>query len=486
MASDYSLKTSDGIAAPMWMFWKRRRYIVVLMAFLGFMNVYTMRVNLSVAIVAMTENRTIVDADGGVHYESDFQWDSKVKGFILSSFFYGYLITMLPGGYIANKLGAHNVYGVGIAVTSLLTLLTPLATTAGAWCLILVRVLVGMFQGVTFPCMHAVWSRWAPPRERSRMVMFSFAGIFVGTILANVLSGVLAKVLNWQSIFYVFGSVGCIWYLAFLYLIRQSPEDDRFITVGEKEFILQSLGRVEGVPENIVQPWKGIFTSKAVFALCTANFCSNWGFYTMLTQLPTFLRETLHFGVQTSGIISALPYFALGITLTIAGYLADWFQIKGIMNTTQVRRNFNCFAFALQCVFMLAGALIMQPIPTVICFILNVAVGAFAWSGFAVNHLDLSPKSASVLFGITNTVGTFAGIGTPILTGYLTANQLESEWKIVFYIASAVYVFGFIVYWCWGSGELQPWSIEMQEKRRENERTGKSVNGYDNKMIIED
>lgn len=51
-----------------WRFWRKRRYIVVLMAFFGFFNVYSLRVNLSVGIVAMTENRTIHYENGTVGY----------------------------------------------------------------------------------------------------------------------------------------------------------------------------------------------------------------------------------------------------------------------------------------------------------------------------------------------------------------------------------------------------------------------------------
>lgn len=41
-----------------------RRYVVAFMAFLGFCNVYAMRVNLSVAIVAMTTNKTLTNENG--------------------------------------------------------------------------------------------------------------------------------------------------------------------------------------------------------------------------------------------------------------------------------------------------------------------------------------------------------------------------------------------------------------------------------------
>lgn len=48
-----------------------RRNIVALLAFLGFFNVYTLRVNLSVAIVAMTKNYTVIADDGSTRYVSE-------------------------------------------------------------------------------------------------------------------------------------------------------------------------------------------------------------------------------------------------------------------------------------------------------------------------------------------------------------------------------------------------------------------------------
>ena len=92
-----------------WRFWQKRRYVVVLLAFFGFFNVYSLRVNLSVAIVAMTENRTVFDDNGNESWEQDFPWDSKQKGLILSSFFYGYIMTQFLGGFVAGKIGGNLV-----------------------------------------------------------------------------------------------------------------------------------------------------------------------------------------------------------------------------------------------------------------------------------------------------------------------------------------------------------------------------------------
>ena len=90
-------------------FWRKKRYFVVFMAFLGLFNVYALRVNLSVAIVAMTETRTVQNINGTVSYVQDFPWDSKKKGLVLSSFFYGYLMTQVAGGVLAAKIGGNIV-----------------------------------------------------------------------------------------------------------------------------------------------------------------------------------------------------------------------------------------------------------------------------------------------------------------------------------------------------------------------------------------
>lgn len=83
----------------------KKRYLVVFLAFLGFVNLYTMRVNLSIAIVAMTENRTIENPDGSTTVEQYFDWSTKERGFALAAFFYGYITTQFVGGYVAAKFG---------------------------------------------------------------------------------------------------------------------------------------------------------------------------------------------------------------------------------------------------------------------------------------------------------------------------------------------------------------------------------------------
>ena len=74
------------------------------------------------------------------------------SGWVLSSFYYGYLITQIPGGYLADIFGGKYIFGIMILLTSLLTILTPLAAELHIIALILLRVLEGFFEVILIAC----------------------------------------------------------------------------------------------------------------------------------------------------------------------------------------------------------------------------------------------------------------------------------------------------------------------------------------------
>lgn len=81
----------------------------------------------------------------------EFDWDSKLQGMILSSFFYGYFCTQLFGGWLAARIGGARVYGVGVAITALLTLITPPFTRLSVNFLIALRIIEGFFEVLHLP-----------------------------------------------------------------------------------------------------------------------------------------------------------------------------------------------------------------------------------------------------------------------------------------------------------------------------------------------
>lgn len=138
--------------------------------------------------------------------------------------------------------------------------------------------------------MHQIWSKWAPPLERSRLASSQYAGTYIGMVVALSTCGILAQNYGWESVFYVYGIVGCVWYVLWAWIVRGSPDEDKHVSEEEKRYIKAALlhGSVLAKPKTI--PWKSILTSTAVWAIAASQFAENWGLYTMLTQLPLFLK----------------------------------------------------------------------------------------------------------------------------------------------------------------------------------------------------
>ncbi|CAG9801296.1 unnamed protein product [Chironomus riparius] len=445
--------------------WKKRRYLLVMLVFFGFINIYTLRINLSVGIVAMTENKLIVHENGTEEWYKEFDWNTKQQGLVLSSFFYGYICTQFIGGIIAAKIGGHIILGLGIFITAVLTLLSPIAARTGIGAFVALRVLMGLAEGFTFPCMHQIWSKWAPPLERSRMAAIQYAGTFIGMVISLSTCGILADTYGWESVFYVYGIVGCIWYVFWLAIARASPANDRFISDEEKRYIEACLAQTKSTPTAKNIPYKDIFTSAAVWAIAASHFAENWGVYTMLTQLPLFFKHNLEFDLSGSGFIAAVPYLVLGIMLFLVGYLADWFQERKILTTSQVRRYFNCLAFVSQTTFMMLAAYQQNRVLIIVFITFGASLGALSICGYGVNHLDIAPQYASVLMGISNTVATIPGIISPLIAGFIVTEQTNaSQWKWIFILTSCVYCCGCLIYWFFASGELQPWAKEKTEE----------------------
>ncbi|XP_044011040.1 sialin-like [Aphidius gifuensis] len=451
-----------------WKFWKKRRYVVGLLAFFGFFVSYILRAGLSIAIVVMTTSSNKGDAE--------FDWDLKLQGLILSAFFYGYVSSQIFGGILSSKIGGKKVLGFGIGITALLTIITPPLTRTSVYLLIIVRVFVGICEGVTFPSMHTMWTYWAPPVERTRLATLSLAGSIFGSVFAMPMSGVIAQRFNWDSIFYIYGSLGVLWFFLWIFFVFDKPDDDPYISITERDYINNSLAN-DKTEKNSSYPWKSILTSIPFWAIVVSHFCESWGSQTMVTQLPIFMHDILKFETEQMGFVSALPFFGMGVVVLFSGHIADYLQSHNYLNTTQVRKVFTCGAFLGQTIFIVLAGFMTSTIFVVTCITIASTVGGFAWAGFMVNMLDIAPQHASILLGISTTISMVPGIISPVLTGYIVTNKTAEEWRIVFIIIAVFYIIGAFIFAIFASGKKQKWA--------DNSNKQNAVSYYNSAMVCE-
>ncbi|KAM7414738.1 hypothetical protein PAMA_019511 [Pampus argenteus] len=285
-----------------------RRYIIAMLSGLGFCISFGIRCNLGVAIVSMVNNSTIHQNGKIIIKEkAKFNWDPETVGMIHGSFFWGYIVTQIPGGYISSRLAANRVFGAAIVLTSTLNMFIPSAARAHYGCVIFVRILQGLVEGVTYPACHGIWSKWAPPLERSRLATISFCGSYAGAVIAMPLAGILVQYTGWSSVFYVYGTFGLIWYMFWILVSYESPAEHPTITDEERRYIEESIGesaQLMGAMEKFKTPWRKFFTSMPVYAIIVANFCRSWTFYLLLISQPAYFEEV--FGFEISKVHTSL------------------------------------------------------------------------------------------------------------------------------------------------------------------------------------
>lgn len=122
-----------------------------------------------------------------------FDWDQEDQGLILGAFFYGYVITHVPGALLCKRYGGKLVLCCGLLLNALLTVLTPVTIQiAGKYGMVVLRVIMGLGQGTVFPALCALLASWAPEKERGRLGSLVFGGGQVN-VYANLPSFPLIK-----------------------------------------------------------------------------------------------------------------------------------------------------------------------------------------------------------------------------------------------------------------------------------------------------
>jgi MFS family permease len=101
-----------------------------------------------------------------------------------------------------------------------------------------------------------------------------YAGAQFGTVVSMPISGLLAEYGfdgGWPSIFYIFGAVGTVWCIFFLWTCREDPQSHETIDEDERNYITQQIWGSTNVGTTPAIPWKSIWTSLPFFAILLAQ-----------------------------------------------------------------------------------------------------------------------------------------------------------------------------------------------------------------------
>ena len=417
------------------------RFRVVFLSFLAVFICYIDRVNISVTIIPM---------------QKQFGWSEFQTGFIFSSFYFGYMITMIVGGYLADKYGGKRVLGYCLIIWSIFTIITPYFAYLGIWWLVFIRILMGLGEGITFPSWHAIYARWIPFKERTRAVAFTNSGIAAGTMFGYGVAAIIIANYSWEWVFYLFGMLGFFWIIFWNKNVTSFPENNKYITAKELDLILKEAPSKESARSI---PLLKLVTNLPFLAIVVATFCNNWTLYTFLSYIPKYVSDPVESGGMGIELESSLFLYAILvpclvaiISLILGGYLADYLIKKGhkVLNVRKLVNSIGFFGSAI-CLYYISSVDSLLIAVILLCLI-NVCSGICS-GGFGVNHADLGPKYTGSLVGISGSIGMIAAILSPIAAG--TILEISSSWNLIFYVCAGVLIFGGTFYLLFASASKQ-------------------------------
>lgn len=462
-----------------------QRFVLVAMIVSGLISCYLMRTCLQIALNEMTFKTKATKTEGAcppdpnekasVQDRAEFDWSQEVQHQIIIAGYVGYVIAHVPAGVLSDTFGGKQVFGAGIALSVVASLLTPLLAKAHVYAFMAGRFVLGFGQGVMFPCASALVAKWAPPNERSTMTGFVQAGVMLGNALAFFVSGLIMDSFpGWAPVFYFVGGIGLVWCIFWYTLCYSSPAEHPFISDQEKEMIQTQIALTsKQKPKRI--PWGGILLSLPFLSACMINFGHAWALFTMVNEMPLYTRKVLNYDIKNSAIMSALPHLAMIPSAIGVGYLCDWLINRNITPITLNRKIFGLLSNTLPIPFLL-GASYAGCDRNLVVGLLMVMMffKGLTYATCRANPVDLSPNFAGVLMGFMNGTGAFAAILSPLALPIFTEHTdgTIDQWRNYFFMSAGVMAIFSLPFLCFGSGHVQPWNDAKEEDNPEQAGEG--------------
>ncbi|CAH1989074.1 unnamed protein product [Acanthoscelides obtectus] len=449
-----------------------QRYILVFMMQLALLNCYHLRVVYNIAITEMlkepTPNSTeeFVDACPEFTYESvvsessvQFEWDPLWESFTLYAFYIGYIVTHVPGGWLADKIGARHVMGTCVVVSCLITAVFPILVTVverGDVTAVALRMILGFAQGPILPTVSAFIQCWVPKEHRAFLGGVAFGGSNIGTVTGCGLTGVIIhETGHWYMPFYVWAAMALLWYIFYSFMVFSGPDSHPFITEAERDQVLEE---VPPHGKSFHVPWRAIFRGMPFWALLAGQFGHNFIFFTLVTYLPKYLKDILKMSVRSNALFTSIPFFLLWMFSIIVCYFSDIVTNHKWLSLATARKICTTFSIIVPSAFLLlTGYLGCHRVGAIISYTAGICcIGPF-YAGMKINVNDLTIHYAGTIMAVVNGLGATAGILGPYIVGCLTHTRSIDSWLIVFWITMGVSIICSLFYCVFASAERQHW-----------------------------
>jgi MFS transporter, ACS family, tartrate transporter len=379
---------------------RKLRFRILPFIFLLFVVALLDRVNIGFA--ALTMNRELAIT-------------SQQYGLIFGIFFFGYFFFEIPSNLLLHRIGAR-VWIARILVSwGIVAMLTGFVHTVHQ--LYLVRFLLGLAEAGYFPGMALYLTYWFPQREQARALAFLVAAIPVATMLGAPVSGVILDHVHWLGIsswrwLLILEGMPAVVCGALTYVLLPSrPQEAKFLTLEEKEWIRAELGREEQQKlEERRYSVRQALASGRVWHLVLIYFGMTTGNYALQSWTPQLVKSlSSHCSNSMIGLLVTIPNLVGMAVMIIVSRSSD----------RKLERRYHAAIPAI----VAAGALVLlgatrSPFYSLVLISL-LAAGVYSCFGpfWTLPSEFLTGYSAAAGIALINSIGNLGGFAGPYVIG---------------------------------------------------------------------
>lgn len=354
-------------------------------------------------------------------------------GLIASVYFFAYTGMQIPAGILVDKFGQKNVLipaFIGFAIGAVV-----LGTASSLPQVYLGSLISGIATGSYYGSAYSLSAKHVPKDKKTFANAIINSGSAVGMIIGLVGSSVLVGGLNVEWNWMLYGTALIILGVTFVFY-KNIKSDKKAAPIQNAENADATSADVITDPQTDVS----LFSAKHITIYFT-YFAVCYGYYMIVTWLPSFLVSEKGFGQSDVGYVSAL--------VAVAGIPGALIFARLIDKRQQDRLKYILLLLLVSAVMI--GLTVYSPSPWVlyIALIIYGLMGKLAIDPVLITYVSDSvpeQKTAKAL-GLFNFFGMASSVVAPWLTGYI--GDVTGSQVLAFYIGSvlllAAAVFFFLV-----------------------------------------
>ena len=349
----------------------------------------------------------------------------EAYGLAFSAFFWIYAPVQLFAGWLCDRFSVYKLMAVGILLWAASTLLMGFA--GGFASLLVLRVMLGVGESISFPGSSKIIARHVPPERRGMANAAVAAGIAIGPAIGTLAGGLILGAWGWRPIFLIFGVLTLLWLLPWRSTVRTLP------TTGHHD-------------EGARVPVGALLGKWPLWSMSIVHALGNYCFYFLLAWLPLFLVQARGFTIAEMTMLATLGYAVQGACALGYGSFSDWWTRSG-------RSEAACRRWMMVASQLLAAAAILAlafahsalAIGILLC-LAGAASAALSLNLYAVAQMFAGPRAAGTWVGVQNAIGNVSGIVGPVITAFVIQ---RAGYDSAFVLTAAVATLG-AIWWAVG------------------------------------